>query len=101
MDDMREERYNARRHYAASLRGALSGGDVNGYLMWLCSVPPAFLVHLIDWPTCHMDATDSTHTIDGELVVVWECSNCGQEHEEVNGAYEFCPHCGAEVVGHG
>lgn len=54
---------------------------------------------LIDRPTCSMDKTDSFLNEVGETVNIWECSNCGQECEEINGSYEFCPHCGAEVVG--
>ena len=45
-----------------------------------------------------MEKTDSYKTESGETVNVWECSNCGETCEEVNGSYEFCPHCGAEVV---
>ena len=56
------------------------------------------LAELIDLPTCSMDKTESLKTEGGETVNVWECSNCGQECEEINGSYEFCPHCGAEVV---
>lgn len=56
------------------------------------------LAELMDNPTCTMDKTDSYKTESGETVNVWECSNCGETCEEVNGRYEFCPHCGAEVV---
>lgn len=52
---------------------------------------------LIDRPTCHMDLTETVETDKGK-VRVWECSGCGREHEETNGAYGYCPHCGAEVV---
>lgn len=56
------------------------------------------LAELIDLPTCSMNKTGSLKTEGGETVNVWECSNCGQECEEINGSYEFCPHCMAEVV---
>lgn len=32
---------------------------------------------------------------------VMECSECGKEHEHVNGEYEYCPHCGRKAVEHG
>ena len=56
------------------------------------------LAELVDQPTCTMEKTDSYETKGGEVVNVWECSRCGETCEEVNGRYEFCPHCGAEVV---
>lgn len=56
------------------------------------------LAELVDQPTCTMEKTDSYKTESGETVNVWECSRCGETCEEVNGAYEFCPHCMAEVV---
>lgn len=56
------------------------------------------LAELLDHPTCTMEKTDYYKTESGETVNVWECSNCGQECEEINGSYEFCPHCGAEVL---
>ena len=55
------------------------------------------LADLIDRPMCLMDLTETMRTDCGD-VHVWECDRCGQECEEVNGSYEFCPHCGAEVV---
>lgn len=55
------------------------------------------LADLIDQPMCSMDKTDSYEAERGEIVNVWECSKCGQTCEEINGSYEFCPHCGAEV----
>ena len=55
------------------------------------------LAELVDHPTCTMDKTDSYKTESGETVNVWECSRCGETCEEINGSYEFCPHCGAEV----
>ena len=56
------------------------------------------LAELVDHPTCTMEKTDTIKTESGEAVNVWECSNCGETCEEINGSYEFCPHCGAEVV---
>lgn len=56
------------------------------------------LAELVDHPTCTMEKTDSCKTERGETVNVWECSNCGETCEEINGSYEFCPHCMAEVV---
>ena len=56
------------------------------------------LAELLDHQTCTMDKTESCKTEGGETVNVWECSNCGETCEEINGSYEFCPHCGAEVV---
>lgn len=56
------------------------------------------LAELVDHPTCTMEKTDFYKTENGETVNVWECSRCGETCEEVNGRYEFCPHCGAEVV---
>lgn len=55
------------------------------------------LADLIDRPTCHMDLTE---TVDFDCVEIrfWECGECGQTYEEINGAYEYCPHCGAEVL---
>lgn len=46
--------------------------------------------------TCHMDLTE---TDTYELTYrTWECSECGRSCEELWGAYEYCPHCGAKVV---
>ena len=56
------------------------------------------LAELVDHPTCTMEKTDTIKTESGEAVNVWECSNCGETCEEINGSYEFCPHCGAEVL---
>ena len=56
-----------------------------------------FLADLIDRPTCHMDLTETIVTVYGEICI-WKCSVCGQECEEINGVYEYCPHCGAEVL---
>lgn len=99
---------NARRVAATSLRMSVRGDE------WLDvavakAIRSAFygfkagafgevLAELIDLPTCSMDKTESLKTEGGETVNVWECSTCGQECEEINGSYEFCPHCGAEVV---
>lgn len=47
--------------------------------------------------TCHFDQTDKIPTISG-MIRVWECSNCGHECEELNGVYEYCPHCKAKVI---
>lgn len=47
--------------------------------------------------TCHFDQTDEIPTISG-MIRVWECSNCGRECEELNGVYEYCPHCKAKVI---
>ena len=47
--------------------------------------------------TCHFDQTDKIPTTSG-MIRVWECSNCGREYEELNGVYEYCPHCKAKVV---
>ena len=54
------------------------------------------LADLIDRPTCRMDLTATMATDCGD-VRFWECSRCGGTHEEMNGRYERCPHCGAEV----
>ena len=56
------------------------------------------LAELLDHQTCTMEKTESYKTESGETVNVWECSNCGETCEEVNGSYEFCPHCMAEVL---
>ena len=56
------------------------------------------LAELMDNQTCTMEKTDSYKTISGETVNVCECSNCGETCEEINGSYEFCPHCMAEVL---
>ena len=56
------------------------------------------LADLIDRPTCNMDMTDTYETADGLKIRTWECDRCGHTCEEVNGSYEFCPHCGTEVV---
>ena len=59
---------------------------------------PKRLADLIDRPTCHMEHTDTYRTSEGLEIRTWECDRCGRTCEEVNGDYEFCPHCGAEVV---
>lgn len=41
--------------------------------------------------------TDHTDTLKGVNANVYECSKCGREYEEVNGSYEFCPHCGRPI----
>lgn len=55
------------------------------------------LADLIDRPICLMNLTETIETDKGK-VRVWECDRCGQECEELNGDYEYCPHCGAKVV---
>ena len=98
----------ARRRVAESLRMSVNGDE------WLdVAVAKAIgsacggfkakafgdvLAELMDHPTCTMEKTDSCKTEMGETVNVLECSNCGETCEEINGSYEFCPHCGAEVV---
>ena len=98
----------ARRRVAESLRMSVNGDE------WLdVAVAKAIgsacggfkakafgdvLAELMDHPTCTMEKTDSCKTEMGETVNVLECSNCGETCEEVNGSYEFCPQCGAEVV---
>ena len=98
---------NARRAVASSLRKSVERdewldvavvravGECCGIKAMTCCEA---LASLIDQPTCTMEKTDSFKTEGGETVNVWECSNCGQECEEINGSYEFCPHCGAGVV---
>ena len=56
------------------------------------------LADLIDRPTCRLDHTDTEPATDGYLIRVYECSNCGRTFDELYGEYEYCPHCGAEVV---
>lgn len=53
---------------------------------------------LIDVPTTVLDLTETTRTVHGEEVHVWECRECGQSCEEMYGGYERCPHCGRKVV---
>lgn len=47
---------------------------------------------------CMLDLTEVVGCGNGIFYRVWECSECGKEHEEVNGEYEFCPHCGKKVL---
>lgn len=99
----------ARRRAAESLRMSVNGDEwldvaVSKAIWSACRgfKSKAFwyvLAELVDHPTCTMEKTESYKTISGETVNVWECSNCGETCEEVNGRYEFCPHCMAEVVG--
>lgn len=42
---------------------------------------------------------DLTATYGEPEVHEWECSACGHVCEEVNGSYEYCPHCGRRVIG--
>lgn len=53
---------------------------------------------LIDVPTTVLDLTETTRTVHGEEVRVWECRECGQSCEEMYGEYEYCPHCRRKVV---
>ena len=39
-----------------------------------------------------------TETLENVTAHVMECDECGGTYEHVNGDYERCPHCGAEVV---
>lgn len=56
--------------------------------------------------TCHADETDTWECVCDQIgrygkcvtIHVMECSECGRTYEHVNGDYEYCPHCGAEVV---
>lgn len=56
------------------------------------------LADLIDRPTCRLDHTDTEPATDGYPVRLYECSNCGRACDEIYGEYEYCPHCGAEVI---
>lgn len=56
------------------------------------------LADLIDRPTCRLDHTDTEPATDGYPVRLYECSKCGRTCDEIYGEYEYCPHCGAEVV---
>lgn len=58
----------------------------------------ARIADLIDRPTCRLDHTDTEPATDGYPIRVYECSNCGRTFDELYGEYEYCPHCGAEVV---
>lgn len=56
--------------------------------------------------TCHADETDTWECVFDQIghygkrvtVHVMECSECGRTYEQVNGGYEFCPHCGRRAV---
>lgn len=50
--------------------------------------------------TCFLDLTETIECSDGVIFHVWECSECGRTHEELNGEYDYCPYCGALVVHH-
>lgn len=102
-----EDMCNARHVAAHSLRMAVKRNEwldeaVARAVKEACGIKAkAFgdvLANLIDQPTCTMEKTDAYKTERGETVNVWECSRCGQTCEEINGSYEFCPHCMAEVV---
>lgn len=51
---------------------------------------------------CHADEAETIECIrirGRRLTVhVMECSACGRTYEHVNGPYEYCPRCRAEVV---
>ena len=98
----------ARRRAADSLRMSVKGDEwldvavakaiKSAYGGFKAKAFGEVLAELVDHPTCIMNNTDSYKTESGETVNVWECSRCGETCEEVSGSYEFCPHCGAEVV---
>lgn len=46
--------------------------------------------------SCRMDRTEEA-TVKQVNVRIWKCSECGRECEELNGAYQYCPHCGAKT----
>ena len=56
--------------------------------------------------TCTLDETETYEcVIDdawryGERITVhvMECSECGNTHEHVNGAYDYCPYCRRKAV---
>ena len=50
----------------------------------------------LDSGECELVETDS-YSSACETVHVLECSACGQTCEHVNGAYNYCPNCGAKV----
>lgn len=56
------------------------------------------LADLIDCPTCRLCHTDTELATDGYPIRVYECSNCGRAFDNLYDEYEYCPHCGAEVV---
>lgn len=53
--------------------------------------------------TCHAEETEHVDISwqDGRhlTIHVMECDACGGTYEHVNGDYEYCPRCGAKVVG--
>lgn len=57
--------------------------------------------------TCQADETETIECVCDDVwhygkrltVHVMECSECGHTYEHVNGSYEFCPRCGAKVIG--
>ena len=57
---------------------------------------------------CHADETETwqgvcmsnpIRYVRNLTIHVMECSACGGTYEHVNGGYEFCPRCGAKVIG--
>ncbi len=48
---------------------------------------------------CWVKCKDEPSTEHVELIHVMECSACGGTYEYVNGSYEYCPRCGAKVIG--
>ena len=103
-DEERRAMADSLRHDAAYENGSLS--EWWGRLQYIILDEDDFpnpeklfnsLADLIDRPTCHMDLTETIVTVYGEICI-WKCSVCGQECEEINGVYEYCPHCGAEVL---
>ena len=48
---------------------------------------------------CWVKCKDEPSTEHMELIHVMECSACGGTYEYVNGSYEYCPRCGAKVIG--
>lgn len=56
------------------------------------------LADLIDRPTCELDHIDTDPAQDGYPLRLHECSNCRRLCYEIYGEFEYCPHCGAEVV---
>lgn len=53
---------------------------------------------LIDRPTCELDHIDTDPAQDGYPLRLHECSNCRRLCYEIYGEFEYCPHCGAEVI---
>ena len=70
-----------------------------------CFTPEQAIAATLGVGTCHADETETFECVcDGighygkRLTVhVMECSECGSTYEHVNGAYEYCPRCGARI----